>query len=108
VPVTGFCVSRGNLNASGEIFWRKKKFSTFAPKAVHIGTFIGQFHTVFDILAQFFRCEHAFRLNQITGMKGGTIAVEHFDVDGSRGWFHAVGAGIAEKSCDSGANRRFL
>jgi hypothetical protein len=54
VPVTGFCTRRGNLNASGEIVCREKKFTTFAPKTVHIGTFIGQFRAVFDILAQFF------------------------------------------------------
>ena len=39
---------------------------------VHIGTFIGQFSTVFGIIAQSFGfCELAFRLSQITGMKGG-------------------------------------
>ena len=32
VPVTGSCARRGNLNASEEIVWREKKFSTFAPK----------------------------------------------------------------------------
>jgi hypothetical protein len=82
VPVTGFCTRRGNLNAPGEIVRREKKFSTFAPKTVHIGTFIGQFRNRLDILAQFFRCERAFRLNQITGNERGTIAVEHFDLEG--------------------------
>jgi hypothetical protein len=60
VPVTGFCTRRGNLNASREIVCREKKFTTFAPKTVHIGTFIGQFRTLLDILAQFFRWERAF------------------------------------------------
>jgi hypothetical protein len=54
VPVTGFYSSRGNLNASEEIVCREKKFSTLAPKVVHIGTFIGQFNTVFGIIAQSF------------------------------------------------------
>jgi hypothetical protein len=38
-------------------------------------------------------------------MKGGTIAVEHFDLKGSR--FHACGAVLPKKvgESDSGANR---
>jgi hypothetical protein len=82
VPVTGFCSRRGNLNASGEIVGRKKKFSTFARKRVHIGTFIGQFRTIFDILVQFFRCDRAFRLNQIWNERG-MLAIKNFDVNGS-------------------------
>ena len=39
---------------SEEIVCREKKFSTLAPKMVHIGTFIGQFSTVFGIIAQSF------------------------------------------------------
>jgi hypothetical protein len=54
VPVTGFYSCRGNLNAPEEIVCREKKFSTLAPKMVHIGTFIGQFSTVFGIIAHLF------------------------------------------------------
>jgi hypothetical protein len=54
VPVTGFCAGRGNLNASEEIAWREKKFSTFAPKVVHIETFICQFSTDFGLFRNYF------------------------------------------------------
>jgi hypothetical protein len=43
--VTGFYTGRGNLNADKEIICCEKKFPIFAPKMVHIGTFIGQFRT---------------------------------------------------------------
>jgi hypothetical protein len=49
-----FCSCGGNLNASEEIIGREKKFSTFAPKMVHIAAFIGQFSTVLGIIAQSF------------------------------------------------------
>jgi len=72
VPGTGFCACQGNLNASEEIVWREKKLSTFEPKVVHIGTFIGQFSTSFGTISQLsLICELAFGLSQITGMKGG-------------------------------------
>ena len=83
MPVKGFCARRGNLNASEEIVCREKKFTTFAAKTVHIGTFIGQFRSVFDILAQFFRCECALGLKSDHWNERGTIAVEHLDLDGS-------------------------
>jgi hypothetical protein len=54
LPETGVCSCGGNLNASEEIIGREKKFSTFGPKMVDIGTFIGQFSTVFGIVAQSF------------------------------------------------------
>jgi hypothetical protein len=54
LPETGVCSCGGNLNASEEIIDRDKKFSTFVPKMVDIGTFIGQFSTVFGIVAQSF------------------------------------------------------
>jgi len=54
LPETGVCSCGGNLNAPEEIIGRVKKFSTFAPKMVHIVTFIRQFSTVFDIVAQSF------------------------------------------------------
>ena len=50
----GFFAPRGNLNASEEIVWREKKFSTFVPKKVHTVTFIGQFSTVFGIIGDLF------------------------------------------------------
>jgi hypothetical protein len=54
LPETGVCSCKGNLNAPEEIIGRQKKFSTFVPKMVHIATFIGQFSTVFGIVAQSF------------------------------------------------------
>jgi hypothetical protein len=54
LPETGVCRCGGNLNASAEIIGREKKFSRFVPKMVHIATFIGQFSTVFGIVAQSF------------------------------------------------------
>jgi hypothetical protein len=72
VPGTGFCACRGNLNASEEIVWREKKLSTFEPKVVHIGTFIGQFSTGFGTFWQWsLICELTFGLSEITEMKGG-------------------------------------
>jgi hypothetical protein len=63
--------STGNLNAGEEIIWPQKKFHRLRQKMVHIGTFIGQFSTVFGIFSQFCDCQRAFGLSQITGMKGG-------------------------------------
>jgi hypothetical protein len=56
-----FCPQRKFKRVGGNRLAREE-ISTFGPKKVHIGTFIGQFSSGFGIIAQSFRfCELAFR-----------------------------------------------
>jgi hypothetical protein len=82
----------------GKSFAARRNSQHLRQKRCTLELLLANFATVFDILAQIFRCERAFRLNQITGNERGTIAVEHFDLEGQLRPVSRVRAVLPKKS----------
>jgi hypothetical protein len=78
----GLLRPQGKFKCAGGNCLAREEISTFAPKKVHIGTFIGQFSTFVGMIAQPRFCGLVFNFTSDHWNERRKFGIEHSDFDG--------------------------